>query len=160
MKANETAVVTTIVAVDQATAFSVFTNDIGAWWKPKVKDLFSKNRRGTMKFEPGPTGRLLEVYADAPDQPFEVGRVLVWQPPERLVFEWKQENFNPGESTEVEVRFEPVARGTRVTLEHRGWDALPPGHPARHGYSGDAFTSMMGLRWADLLTSYRSRSRG
>jgi hypothetical protein len=28
--------------------------------------------------------------------------------------------------TEVEVRFEPIYGGTRVVLEHRGWDALPP----------------------------------
>ena len=160
MKTNETAVVTTIVAVDPATAFSVFTNEIGAWWKPKVKNLIGKNPGGTMKFEPGPAGRLLEVYEDAPDHPFEVGRILIWQPPERLVFEWKQENFSPGESTQVEVRFEPVARGTRVTLEHHGWDAFPSGHPARHGYTGEAFSSMMGLRWADLLTSFRSHVRG
>jgi hypothetical protein len=30
------------------------------------------------------------------------------------------------EPTEVEVRFEPVADGTRVTLEHRGLERLPP----------------------------------
>ena len=61
--------------------------------------------------------------------------------------------------TEVEVRFEPAPldtrAGTRVTIEHRGWDALPADHPARHGYTGNAFTSMIGLRWADALTAVR-----
>ncbi len=160
MKSNETAIVTTVVAMEPTRAFAVFTDEIGAWWQPKVKNLISKHCSGTMKFEPGPEGRLLEVYADAPDEPFEVGRILVWQPPTRLVFEWRQENFAPGESTEVEVRFDPVPRGTRVTLEHRGWEAFPPDHPARHGYTGEAFASMFGLRWADLLTAYRSYHRG
>jgi hypothetical protein len=61
--------------------------------------------------------------------------------------------FAPHESTEVEVRFEPVPGGTR----HRGWDAMPPGHPARHGLFGPAFTSMMGLWWADRLEALRAR---
>ena len=34
--------------------------------------------------------------------------------------------------TEVEVRFEPAERGTRVTLEHRGWDRVPLENASRH----------------------------
>jgi hypothetical protein len=77
--------------------------------------------------------------------------------PRRLVFAWRPAGFAPHEPTEVEVRFEPAERGTRVTVEHRGWDALPAVHPSRHRYTGGAFTSMIGLRWADLLTAMRSR---
>jgi uncharacterized protein YndB with AHSA1/START domain len=151
--------VTTQVAVDPATAFAIFTEEIDAWWKPKVRQMFRKDREGVMRFEPGPHGRLVEVYADVPDEPFEVGRVLIWAPGDRLVFEWRQGDFGPGDVTQVEVRFEAVKSGTRVTLEHRGWDALPLDHPARHGYSGGAFTSMIGLRWADLLTALRAHAR-
>jgi hypothetical protein len=32
----------------------------------------------------------------------------------------------PEPLTEIEVRFDPVESGTRVTLEHRGLDRLPP----------------------------------
>jgi uncharacterized protein YndB with AHSA1/START domain len=152
MIATEIVSVSTVVGVDPATAFAVFTENIAAWWKPKVKHLFQASRTGAMKFERGPGGRLLEEYADAP--PFEVGRVLTWTPGERLVFEWRQAGFAPHEVTQVDVRFEAVGGGTRVTLEHRGWDALPPDHPARHGFTGSAFTSMIGLRWADLLTGF------
>ena len=142
--------VSTIVAVDPATAFAIFTAEIGAWWKPKVPGLFRRGRNGILKFD---SGRLLEI--DNHGEPFEIGRVLAWEPARRLVVEWRQEGFAPGDRTEVEVSFEAVATGTRVTVEHRGWDALAANHPARHGATGNAFTSMIGLRWADALTALR-----
>jgi uncharacterized protein YndB with AHSA1/START domain len=156
MKTKETARITTVIAVDPATAFSVFTQEIGAWWRPKIVRLFREDRAGVMKFEPGPNGRLLEVYAETPDDPFEVGRVLTWAPGERLVFEWRQRGFEANEVTEVEVRFEAAGNGTRVTLEHRGWEKIPPKHPSRHGWTGQAFVSMIGNRWGDQLTSLRA----
>ncbi len=160
MKAQEkeTARVTTLIAVDPATAFSVFTEEIGTWWRPRIVDLFGKGRSGVMKFEPGAKGRLLEIYADAPNDPFVVGRVLTWIPGQRLVFEWRQRGFERNDVTEVEVRFEAVGKGTRVTLEHRGWDAFPSSHPARHGWEGEAFVTMISLRWGDQLTSLRAHA--
>jgi uncharacterized protein YndB with AHSA1/START domain len=137
--------------VDPATAFAIFTNEIAAWWRPKVEGLFQRGRNGIVKFD---NGRLLETYSQG--EPFEIGRVLAWEPAKRLVFEWRQEGFSPGERTEVEVRFEAASGGTRVTVEHRGWDALAADHAARHGLTGNAFTSMIGLRWGDALTGLRS----
>lgn len=66
--------------------------------------------------------RLLEFYAEG--EPYEMGRVTVWEPGERLVFVYRSVHL-PLEGTEVEVRFEPIAPGTRVTLEHRGLERLP-----------------------------------
>ena len=152
MSANDSVVVTTVVAVDPATAFAVFTGDIGAWWRSKAPRLFG-HREGVLKFE---SDRLIVTYDDA--EPFLIGRVLAWDPGRRLVFEWRQDGFKPDESTEVEVRFEPTRDGTRVTVEHRGWDAIPPDHPARRRYTGVAFTSMIGLRWAEVLTAFRARA--
>lgn len=158
MSTTDSVTVTTVVALDPVTAFTIFTEEIGAWWQPKVRNLFSENRTGTMKFEAGPGGRLLEMYPGTRQEPFVVGHILIWAPGERLVFEWRQSSFGPNEVTEVDVRFEAVKGGTRVTLEHRGWDAFRPEHKARLGYAGEAFTSMIGLRWADLLTALRSLS--
>ena len=100
--------VTTIVAVDPATAFKIFTTQTAEWWRP--------SQLAIPKF----------------DKP------LAWEPPNRLV-------YAPGDGTEVEVRFEPAPGGTRVTVEHRGWPSPPAG----------AFSSMIGLRWADALTALR-----
>ncbi len=126
--------VTTVVAVEPADAFDRFTEDVDVWWRRGPRHRFD------------PTRDAHEV------------RVLVWKPAERLVFEWRGVNFAPGEKTEVDVRFEKVAGGTRVVLEHRGWAALRRDHPARHGLEGGAFTSMVGLWWAELLTVFRSRA--
>ena len=101
----------------------------------------------------------MEVRDAAAAEPFEVGRVLVWEPPDRLVFEWRLRSFLPGERTEVEVRFEEAPEGTRVRVEHRGWDSLRADHPARFGYTGLAFADIVGLWWADLLVSIKSHAR-
>jgi uncharacterized protein YndB with AHSA1/START domain len=148
--------VTTVLAVDPATAFEIFTEEVDAWWKHGPRYRFSVHRKGVMRFEPGVGGRLVEEYDGAVGDLFEVGRVLEWKPAECLAFEWRGRNFEPGQVTRVEIRFEAVEAGTRVTLEHRGWDALPSDHPARHGLGGEAFTSMIGLWWAEILGSARA----
>jgi hypothetical protein len=158
MISAEVATVTTVVAVDPATAFDVFTSEIGAWWKSGPRYRFDPERSGTMRFEPGAGGRLLEVHDPTTGAGFEVGRVLVWEPGARLVFEFRGRDFAPGERTEVEVRFEAEGAGTRLTLEHRGWETIPPGHRARHGYTGQAFADMIGLWWADLMLAIRARA--
>jgi hypothetical protein len=158
MRAAEVATVTTLVAVDPVSAFDVFTSEIGQWWRSEPRYRFDPEKNGTMRFEPGVGGRLLEVHDAKTGAGFEVGRVLVWDPGARLVFEFRGRDFAPGERTEVEVRFEAEGKGTRLTLEHRGWDAIRPGHPARHGQTGPAFGDMIGLWWADLLVAIRARA--
>jgi len=151
--------VTTVVDVDPKTAFEVFTGEIGTWWRRDPRYRFDPTRPGTMRFEGGAGGRLIEAYDESGQDAFEAGRVLAWEPGARLVFEFRGRSFGPGETTEVEVRFEASGSGTRVTVEQRGWSRLPAGHPARHGHQGQAFTDMMGLWWADLLTRLRAHSR-
>ena len=65
--------------------------------------------------------------------------------------------IEPGQATRVEVRFEADGDGSRVTVEHSGWDGLADDHPVRHGMDPDAFGDMMGLWWADLLNAARRR---
>lgn len=159
MSSTDSVSVTTLVAVDPATAFELFTDEVDSWWKRGPRFRPGIDRSGAMRFERGVGGRLLEVYDDATRDAFELGRVRVWEPSDRLVFEMGGRDFKPGEATEVEVRFEAVDTGTRVTVVHRGWDSVPAGHPVRHGLEGGAFTSMMGLWWGDLLVALRARSR-
>jgi len=158
MKPAEVATVTTVVAVDPARAFEVFTGEIGQWWKSGPRYRFDPEKSGTLRFEPGVGGRLLEVHDPRTGQGLEVGRVLVWEPGARLVFEFRGRDFAPGERTEVEVRFAAEGKGTRLTLEHRGWESVAPGRPARHGFTGQAFADMIGLWWADQLVALRTRA--
>ena len=51
------------------------------------------------------------------------------------------------------MRFEPVATGTRVTVEHVGWDVIPQEHAARHGFPLGAFQQRVAEWWQTLLRS-------
>ena len=79
-----------------------------------------------LAFEPGEGGRLIETRWPS-GKVFEIGRIRAWEPPQRLVFGWRQASFAPDQDTEVEVRFEPVGDETRVTVEHTGWDTRAAG---------------------------------
>jgi uncharacterized protein YndB with AHSA1/START domain len=152
---DESILATTVVAVDPETAFTVFTEEVDAWWKHGPRFRTGAPGQSLLRFEPGTGGRLVETFDDAAD-PFELGRITAWEPPSRLVFEMFARAFQPGETTEVEVRFEPTAGGTRVTVEHRGWSAFGPEHPVRHGLVGEAFVASMGVFWGDLLVVFRA----
>ncbi len=100
--------------------------------------------------EPRIGGRWYELGTDGNE--CDWGRVLVWEPPTRLVLAWQIDaewHFDPAFLTEVELRFDAQASGaTEVTLEHRQLERY-----------GDAAT---GLRvalaspggWGGLLEQY------
>ena len=155
-------VTTTVVAADPATAFKLFTADVDVWWKRGPMFRPSDCGSGVLQFEMRTGGRLLETYADG--STFEFGRIRSWEPPRRLVFDLFARAFGPGESTEVEVLFEPEGEVTRVTVTNRGWDRFAADHPVRHGMAETAFRDMMSIWWADLLVAIkghavRARSR-
>lgn len=148
--------VTVSVLVTPAEAFDVFTREIDLWWREGPRFRIAGRRRGQLAFEPGVGGRLFEtVDMDPGPRLFVVGTILAWQPPERLVFEWRGANFRDGESTQVEVTFRGAGDATLVTVRHSGFRALRDGHPARHGLESAAFSRMIGLWWGDLLTGLR-----
>jgi uncharacterized protein YndB with AHSA1/START domain len=150
--------VSVAVGVPPATAFEIFTGEIDVWWRRGPKFRHAGTHGGFVHLEPHVGGRLFEsIDGDNGSGPrvFEVGRVLVWEPPERLAFSWRNANFAPDEITRVDVEFVPSRTGTIVTVTHRGWSALRPDHPARHGLHGAAFSRMIGLWWGELLTSLR-----
>jgi uncharacterized protein YndB with AHSA1/START domain len=139
------------VAADQERAFEAFTREIALWWRPNSLFQFRPRRTGVLAFEPGEGGRFTETYEDG--RVFEIGRISVWQPPERLAFSWRQSSFREGQETEVRVRFEAVggAAETRVTVEHLGWDSVPRGHVARHGFPDQIFLQRHAEWWQALL---------
>jgi uncharacterized protein YndB with AHSA1/START domain len=154
MSSAEIARVTTFVAVSPDDAFAVFTEEIDVWWRrgPRFRNFATD--ASELRFEHDARGRRLVERGQRKE--FEIGRVLAWEPGRRLVFEWRLRNFKAGEVTEVEIRFEPFAEGTRVVLEHRGWDAIRADHPARHELHGREFGTMIGQNWAALLKVYRA----
>jgi uncharacterized protein YndB with AHSA1/START domain len=155
-EAGDGARVSVFVAVTPADAFEVFTQETDLWWRKGPKFRIGGKRPGMLAFEGGVGGRLFETYEIATgSKTFEVGRITDWEPPTRIAFEWRGVNFRPGEITFVEVEFAAKGHGTMVTVRHRGWAALRPDHPARHGNVGSDFDRMIGMWWGDLLTSLR-----
>lgn len=110
------------VTVDRSIedAFDVFTARIGSWW-PKVRFSVSQERIEDVILEGHVGGELFEVRDDG--ERFIWGRVLVWDPPARVVFTWHP-GRQPETGQEVEVGFVATKAGTRVELEHRGWERL------------------------------------
>ena len=132
-------------------AFEAFTEEIGEWWRPNSLLRLTPRGDGRLRFEPGEGGRLVAMLANGNE--FEVGRITVWRPGERLALTWRQATFGPDQSTEIEVRFEPNGNETRVTVEHRGWDTIPQDHAARHGFELMLFQRRQAEHWRALLES-------
>jgi uncharacterized protein YndB with AHSA1/START domain len=108
-----------IVEASQEHAFRVFTDGIDRWW-PRQHHIGSSPLLREV-LEPRLGGRWYAVSQDGSE--CDVGRVLVWEPPRRLVVTWQingQWQYDPTFVTEIEVTFTPEgARRTRVELEHR-----------------------------------------
>ncbi len=118
------------VKASQARAFEVFTSRIGAWW-PKSHHI-GKVEPETLVIEPRAGGRWFERAPDGTE--CDLGRVLTWEPPARLVLAWQLNpkfQYQADLITEVELRFIPDGAGaTRVELEHRNLDRFGEGAAA------------------------------
>ncbi|MCA9679454.1 MAG: SRPBCC domain-containing protein, partial [Myxococcales bacterium] len=153
--------VSVTVAVPPAEAFAIFTDEIDLWWRRGPRFRMGGRSPGVLQFEARVGGRLFERFPGAGGDAghvIEIGTVTAWEPPTRLAFTWRNTNFAPDEVTWVEIGFEPVATGTRVVVVHRGWAALRPDHPTRHGRTGAAFSATIGRWWGDLLTALREHA--
>ncbi len=102
------------VAVDPATAFTAFTEEMDLWWVRGPINFWSDGGRVVeVRCEPGVGGRIIEVL-DNPDagEVLERARITRWEPGARLGW------ASSLDDVETEVRFVPIAGGTRVTVEH------------------------------------------
>lgn len=145
-----------LVRVPIGDAFAVFTTEIDRWWRRGPAYRIGGKHVGPLHLEPELGGRIFQQYGAGGAAVHEIGRITVWEPPHRFAFTWRGINFRPTDAaTVVEVWFAATASGTRVTLEHRGFAALPDDHPVRHGKPVAAFVRDLGLWWGGLLTGLR-----
>jgi uncharacterized protein YndB with AHSA1/START domain len=87
-------------------------------------------------------------------------RVLVYEPPERIVFSWDispnwQLETDLSRASEVEIRFvAESAERTRVSLEHRNLDRHGDGwQGVRAGVEGDAGWPLYLARYAEQVAA-------
>ena len=109
-----------VVKCSPERAFEVFTREIGSWW-PTHTHSIGGEKITEVVFEEQVGGRIFERHSDGGEG--EWGRVFAWEPPTRFVMSWYP-GKDAAEATELEIRFAPEGDGTRVDLEHRGWEIL------------------------------------
>jgi uncharacterized protein YndB with AHSA1/START domain len=141
-----------VVEAPQERAFRVFTEGLDRWW-PRAHHIGKAELKEAV-LEPRAGGRWYERGIDGSECLW--GKVLVYEPPRRLVLAWQlnaQWQYDETLSTEVEVRFTAEGpRRTRVELEHRDLE--------RFGSQMDAvrkaFESPDG--WTGILAEYAKRA--
>ena len=134
-------------------AFSVFTDQMASWWPPEHHIL--QGELADMVFEPRVGGQIYDRAKDGSECRW--ARVLVFEPPTRVVFSWDidmrwQIESDADKTSEVEVRFVPEDQDrTRVELEHR--------HIERHGEGWEQMRDAVGSPdgWGVGLRRFRDR---
>jgi uncharacterized protein YndB with AHSA1/START domain len=110
-------------------AFAFFTGSFGSWW-PADYHIGQADMVDAV-IEPREGGRWYERGVDGTE--CDWGRVLAWEPPNRLVVTWQingqwQFDRDPARASEIEVRFTAAGpEQTIVELEHRHLDRLVAG---------------------------------
>ena len=127
------------------TAFSVFTEGIDSWF-PREYNLLAVDIAKRV-WEPREGGQVYDVGTDGSECHW--GRVLAWDPPNRVVISWDispqwQIETDHARTSEVEVLFTPEGDSrTRLELEHRnlerhgdGWESLRDTLGSESGWPG------------------------
>lgn len=102
---------TVIVNASPVRGFEVFTEGMIRWWNPNHSINPTKSPMARVVVEPRVGGRWYERGNDGSE--CEWGKVVVWQPPTRLVLDWQisaQWQFDATLLTEVDVRFKRTER--------------------------------------------------
>jgi uncharacterized protein YndB with AHSA1/START domain len=160
MSLADDAVVSHQIVVDASIehAFAAFVERFGDF-KPPEHNLLGAEITET-RFEPRVGGHIYDRAADRSECRW--ARVLVYEPPDRVVFSWDispqwQLEADENNTSEVEVRFVAESpKRTRLELVHRrldrhgsGWELL------RDGVDGDAGWPLYLARYADLVAGDR-----
>ena len=100
-----------VLACDPDRAFTLFTEEAGQWWP--VARRHTRDAGSTIRMEAA--GRFYERSRDGTE--VELGVVLSFEPALRLLLDWYP-GTGPDAPTRVEVTFEAVDGGTKVTVRH------------------------------------------
>jgi SAM-dependent methyltransferase len=84
--------------------------DAAAAFDAMAEELSLALARLGMELYPGAAGRVAAAGR-------EVGRIVRWQPPEEIEFDWLGAKWQPAQTAPVRLRFDRIELGTRVTIE-------------------------------------------
>ena len=130
---------TVTVSLAPERAFALFTDGIGRWW-PLAEHSVGGTASQGVRMTPE------AVVETLPDGSTTVwAEVTGWDPPRRFALSWHPGQDAGPDSTDVVVTFEPTGDGTLVTLEHSGWERVPPSR--RESYDSG---------WTFVLDAFRA----
>ena len=127
-------------------AFETWTRKATSWWPPE--HTVSHERGARIVFEPRVRGRIFERTPDGKE--IDWGEIVEWDPPRRLRYRWHIAT-DPQHATDVLIEFRHAPHGTRVEIEHGGWDLL--------GDIGQAWRDANQAGWDGVLPSYAEAAR-
>lgn len=106
-----------------------WVDEINAWWsRPYYIDA---ERVTGLRFEPRLGGLFVEEWGQ--DAGYLIGQIIEWLPPRRLAYTWSEKSWS-GITTIVRLELFPEGDGTRLALQHEGFERLPDGADQRAGY--------------------------
>ena len=106
-----------ILPVDPSRAFEALTVRIAEWWPKVTHSVGGETVEVTLDGRIG--GEIAETTRDGVRHVW--GTITAWDPPNRLVSTWHA-GHSADDATELEIRIEPHESGSRLVLEHRGWE--------------------------------------
>ena len=122
-------------------AFRIWTERIDNWWP--ADHTATGDPESVVVLEPRLGGR---IYERAPGgQEHDWGEVTAWDPPAQLGYLWHLRR-DRADATDVVIRFLPEGTGTRLEIEHTGWERL--------GSDGDEWRSRNLGGWTTLLPHF------
>jgi uncharacterized protein YndB with AHSA1/START domain len=120
-------------------SFRLFCDEIGRWW-PRGPS-FGGKELADMFIEGHIGGRFYERYVDGTE--YEIGRVTAYEPPHVVGFTWRAPSW--ALTTQVEIRFSAEGPGTRVELEHHGFEQADNIRATAKSYDSG---------WGEVLAKY------
>lgn len=136
------------VACPPSRAFELWTSQTGMWWP--TSHTVSAHPGVEVVIEPGVGGRIYERTPDGEEHDW--GEVTGWDPPSRISYLWHLRQ-DRADATEVEITFAAgEATGTRMLIEHHGWDAL--------GGRGADQRELNRRGWSGLLPHFQTAAAG
>jgi hypothetical protein len=123
-----------------AETFTLFTAHLASWWPLLDHSLFGDESAGVDLID----GRVVERAVDGRTAVW--AEIVMWDPPNAFALAW-----HPGQpadlATSVHIRFSADGDGTRIDIEHSGWERFGTDADAvRRMYSGpNAWGAMIDL---------------
>jgi uncharacterized protein YndB with AHSA1/START domain len=141
-----------VVEAPQERAFRVFTENFDSWWPREHHIGKAEMKTAVMELKAG--GRWYEKGVDGSE--CEWGKVLVFEPPRRVVFTWQISHtwgYDAALLTEVEVTFSAEGpKRTRVQLEHRELD--------RYADAAQSMRDLLDKGWGRTLELFGGVAQG